>query len=58
MTGFLTVDVLRASAAPTRLREALRRVDASRPVGWPIRPCGRPIRHWRTSNKAPELPPG
>jgi hypothetical protein len=54
MTAFLTFGFLRAQAAPARLREASPRVDASRLAGWLIAP----IRHWRTGNKAPELPPG
>jgi hypothetical protein len=54
MTAFLSVDISWAQAAPTRLREVLHHVDASRPAGWLITP----IRNWRIGNKAPELPPG
>jgi len=54
MTAFLTFGFVRAHAAPTRLREASSRGDASRPAGWLIAP----VRYWRAGNKAPELPPG
>jgi hypothetical protein len=55
MTAFLNIDFLCASACP---RVALRQVEATRPVGWLVRPYGRPIGRWRTGTKAPELPPG
>ena len=55
MTAFLNIGVPRAPACP---RDALRRVDASRSIEWLIRPFGRPIRRWRSGNKAPEFPPG
>jgi hypothetical protein len=54
MTAFLTFGFVRAHATPTRLREASRRGEASRPASWLITP----IRHWRSGSKAPELPPG
>jgi hypothetical protein len=55
MTAFLNIGFLCAGACPCVV---LRHVDAVRPVGWLIRPYGRPIGRWRTGNKAPELPPG
>lgn len=54
MTAFLIFGFAQVPAAPAALRAALPPVDASRPTGWVITP----IRHWRTGNKAPELPPG
>jgi hypothetical protein len=55
MTAFLNIGFLRARSCP---RVVLRYVDASRPVGWPIRPYCRPIGRWRTGNKTTEIPPG
>ena len=58
MTAFLAVDVLRVHAAPIGVRAAMRRANASRPVGWLDKRYGQPVRRWRIGTKVPELPPG
>jgi hypothetical protein len=58
MTAFVAFDAQWARIMPTAPREASRRVDTLCPVGWFIRPYGRPIRRWQSGNNAPDLPPG
>jgi len=55
MTAFLNIGFLCAHSCP---RVVLRHVDPQHPVGWLIRPYGRPIGRWRTGSKTPEIPPG
>ena len=60
MTAFLTIDVLRAHAAPLNLRDALRRTDAPRPVltaRWMIAPNGHLVCRWQAEDPAPDRPP-
>ena len=60
MTAFLTADILEAHVAPLNLRDALRRMDAPRPVltaCWLIAPDGHLACRWQADDPAPDRPP-
>jgi hypothetical protein len=58
MTAFLTVDALRAHAAPVTMYEALRDERPALVAWWLIAPDGQMVCRWRTTDRAPDVPPG